>query len=89
MRIRQSLAVAALAAGFVVPAFAQAQDGTGSTPDRDMGRMEGHGPNDHGVMPRGGKMGGHCAGMMQSMNGGDGRPNSQWQGPAPHDATPD
>ena len=24
-------------------------------------------------------MGGGCAGMMQSMNGGDGRPNSQWR----------
>jgi hypothetical protein len=27
----------------------------------------------------GGMMGGGCAGMMQSMNGGDGRPNTQWR----------
>lgn len=27
----------------------------------------------------GGMMGGGCAGMMQSMNGADGRPNSQWR----------
>ena len=31
----------------------------------------------HGMMG-GGMMSGGCAGMMQSMNGGDGRPNSQW-----------
>lgn len=36
----------------------------------------------HGMMG-GGMMSGGCAGMMQSMNGGDGRPNSQWQSHAP------
>ena len=36
----------------------------------------------HGMMG-GGMMSGGCAGMMQSMNGDDGRPNSQWQSHAP------
>lgn len=36
----------------------------------------------HGMMG-GGMMSGGCAGMMQSMNGGDGRPNSQWQSHVP------
>jgi hypothetical protein len=30
-----------------------------------------------------GTMAGHCADMMQSMDGGDGRPNSQWHKPSP------
>jgi len=30
-----------------------------------------------------GMMGGGCAGMMQSMNGADGRPNSQWRTHSP------
>ncbi|MDQ2803402.1 MAG: hypothetical protein M3Y41_12225 [Pseudomonadota bacterium] len=97
MRIRHSLAVAALAAGIgalIVPALAQTQDGAGSAPDQGMGRMEGGGHMGHGMMSRGGMsggmMGGGCAGMMQSMNGGDGRPNSQWQTHRPDgNPTPD
>ena len=40
----------------------------------------GHGMMGGGMMASG-MMAGGCAGMMQSMNGGDGRPNSQWQTP--------
>ena len=36
----------------------------------------------HAIMG-GGMMSGGCAGMMRSMNGGDGRPNSQWQSHSP------
>jgi hypothetical protein len=65
------------------PALAQPQDGAESAPDQGNGRMEGNGHMGYVRMPRGGMsegmMGGGCAGMMQSMNGGDGRPNSQWR----------
>ena len=95
MCIRHSLAVTALAVGIgslIVPALAQ-QGGAGSTPDRGMSRMEDGGHMGHGMMSRdgmsGGMMGGGCAGMMQSMNGGDGRPNSQWQTHPKGGATPD
>jgi hypothetical protein len=48
---------------------------------------------DHGMMSgrmmSGGMMGSGCAGMMQSMNSGDGRPNSQWQTHPKGGATPD
>lgn len=91
MSIQHSLVVAALAAvlgGLIVPALAQAPGATDGMPDRGMGtgRMEqgmGHGMMSHGMMSggmmSGGMMGGGCAGMMQSMNGGGGRPNSQWR----------
>lgn len=95
MCIRHSLAVVALAAGIgslIVPALAQ-QGGSERAPDHGMGRMDSGGDMGHGMMSRdgmsGGMMGGDCAGMMQSVNGGDGRPNSQWQTHPKGGATPD
>ena len=99
MRIRHSLAIAALVAGIgglIVPALAQTQGGAENAPDQGMGQMENGGHMGRGMMSRGGMsggmmsgmMGGGCAGMMQSMNGG-GRPNSQWQAHPPGNATPD
>lgn len=99
MRIQQALAVGAVIAaigGLIVPTLAQDRGGVGSVPDQgmtmDMGRT-GHGMTGrgmmHGDMMRGGMMSGSCGGMMQSMNGGDGRPNSQWQAHPPAKATPD
>ena len=71
-----SFAVVAAALGaLIVPAFAQ----NGSS---DMQSRHDHGmsmgPMGQGM--RGGGMMAGCADMMQSMNnGGNGRPNSQWQ----------
>ncbi len=90
MRIRDSLVVAVLAAGIgglIVPALAQDPNRVGHMPDQGMGQSEGMGHMGHGMM--GGMMGGGCAGMMQSKNGGDGRPNSQWQTHRPGNAMPD
>jgi hypothetical protein len=72
MRVANTAAVALLAAvlGILMPGLAQsaakiAQDGgTGMAHD------------EHGMS--GGMTGGSCAGMMQSMPGGE-RPNSQWR----------
>jgi len=95
MRIRHSLAAAVVVAGIgglIVPALAQMQDHAGSPPDRGMNQMEGSGRTAHGMMSRGGMsrgMMGGCAGMMQSMNGGDGRPNSQWRARPPNGSAPD
>jgi hypothetical protein len=88
MRIRHTLIAAALAAilgGLVVPALAEAPGGSPSMPGMGMGHtgqgmsggMMGHGMMSGGTMS-GGMMGG-CMGMMQSMNHGNGQPNSQWQ----------
>ena len=80
MTVRNKLTIAVLAAalgGLIVPAFAQnSTAGIG-----DQGTSMGHMGRD---MMGGGMMSGNmmsgCADMMQSMNnGGDGRPNSQWQ----------
>lgn len=82
MRIRHTLIAAALAAvlgGLVVPALAEAPGGSPAMPDQGMGM----GHMGHGMMS-GGMMGG-CMGMMQSMNNGNGRPNSQWQKHPPAD----
>jgi len=94
MRLRQMMiaAVAAASAGaLIVPALAQAPNGAGSAPAQgpgmSMGRT-GHGMMGRGMM-RGGMMSGGCGGMMQSMAGGDGRPNSQWQKRRPDSGTPD
>lgn len=77
MTIRHSLIAAALAAvlgAAIVPALAQGptmpKQGIGAG---DMGR----GMMSGGMMSGSGMSG--CATMMQSMNGADGRPNSQWQ----------
>jgi hypothetical protein len=91
MRIRQMIAAMALAAGIgglIVPALAQDQGGPDNSPDQGMtmDRGMGHGMMSRGMM-RGGMMSGGCAGMMQSMNGGDERPNSQWRRPATGNAT--
>ena len=78
MIVGNKLAIAALAAvlgAFMAPAFAQnGSTGMPSRPDQGMSMVHmGHG------MMAGGMMGG-CAEMMQSMNnGGNGKPNSQWQ----------
>jgi hypothetical protein len=83
MRLQHSLTAAVLAAALgtlIVPALAQAPGGWQAMPDRGMDM----GSTKHGRMS-GGMMGGGCAGMMQSMNGGAGRPNSQWQKHPPAD----
>jgi hypothetical protein len=81
MKTRHSLIAAALAAvlgALIVPALAQGPGSPQTTPDRSMGTGDmGDGMMSGGMMS-GGRMGG-CATMMQSMNGVNGRPNSQWQ----------
>ena len=80
MSTRHTLIAAALAAVLgvlIVPALAEAPGGSQTMPGHamGMGRM-GH-PMSGGMMS-GDDMDG-CMSMMQSMNSGDGRPNSQWQ----------
>lgn len=88
MTVASKLTIAAFAAALgalIVPAFAQ--NDTQARPDHgmSMGHM-GQGMMGGGVMS--GRMMAGCADMMQSMNnGGDGRPNSQWQKRPPQ--TPD
>jgi hypothetical protein len=77
MTVANKLTIAILAAAFgglIVPAFAQ--NGSSDMQSRhDHGMSMGHmGP---GMM--GGGMSFGCADMMQPVNGGSGRPNSQWQ----------
>lgn len=91
MCIRRMIVAAALAAGIgalILPALAQDQGGSGSSPDQ---RMTADGGMGHGIMGRGMMRGimmsGGCADMMQSMNDGDRQPNSQWRRSAPGDAT--
>ncbi len=86
MDVRHVLTAAAFAAmlgGFVLPVLAQARDRAGDARDPAVSGMETLGRMDHGMMSpdemSGGMMGGGCAGMMHSMNGGNGRPNSQWR----------
>lgn len=84
MSIGNKLSMVFLAAalgGLIVPALAQDPNGKQGTPDQGMstdhmglGMMRGGG----GMMSRG-MMAGGCTEMMQSMNNGDGRPNSQWR----------
>ena len=88
MSIRYALTIVGIAAGIggLIPlALAQTRDNTGNTTDQHMGRTEG---SHMGNGMIGGKMSSGCAGMMQSMNGGDGRPNSQWRTHRHDDATP-
>jgi len=79
MSIGHKLSIALLAAalgGLIVPAFAQ-NDSTGSwNQSMSMGHR-GRGMMGSGMMSRGMMAG--CSKMMQSNNGDDGRPNSQWQ----------
>jgi hypothetical protein len=91
MTVANKLTIAALAAALgalVAPAFAQ-NDSSDMQSRHDRGTSMGHmgqGMMGGGMMS-GGMMAG-CAEMMQSMNnGGDGRPNSQWQKRTPK--TPD
>lgn len=75
MRIRYvlSLPVLATVAALVAPALAETLRGSQTVPGQGMGM--GHGMMFHGMM------GGGCAEMMQSMNGGSKQPNSQWLSP--------
>jgi hypothetical protein len=61
--------IAAVLGGLILPALAA--------------RDEGRSGVRHGMISGAGTMAGHCADMMQSMDGGDGRPNSQWHKPSP------
>lgn len=94
MSFGSKLSIVALAAalgGLIVPAFAQnGSGGTQSMPDHGMGMGHmGQGMMNGGMMSHG-MMGGGCSEMMQSMNnGGDGHPNSQWQGHPNSERTPD
>ena len=86
MSIRHTLPIAALAAGLggtILPTLAQNSGGMGAMPGQGMGQMTesgraGHGAMSGRMMPQG-TMSRGCSGMMQSMNGSGGRPNSQWQ----------
>jgi hypothetical protein len=90
MRIGQILAVATVVAalgGLVAPVIAETRDSMGGmAPDQGTGgRGMGRGMMSDGMTNRG-MMGSGCAGMMQSMNNGNGQPNRQWQKHPP--ATP-
>lgn len=102
MGIRQSLTATALAFGIgalIIPALARALGGPESMMDQGTGQMGDGRRMAHSMMPGGmmpggmmgaGMMSGGHAGMMQSMNGGNGRPNSQWRPRPPGDgARPD
>jgi hypothetical protein len=86
-------AVAAVLVGVILPALAAAPNGmdsmhsegrSGMRQDMMSGHMMGH-----GMMSSGGTMNRGCANMMQSMDGGDRRPNSQWHKPSPGNSAPD
>ena len=86
-------AVAAVVVGVILPALAAAPNGMDSM--RSEGRsgmrqdmMSGH-MTDQGMMSGGGTMNGGCANMMQSMDGGHRRPNSQWHKPSAGNIVPD
>jgi hypothetical protein len=95
MRIRHTVIAAALAAvlgGLIVPALAEMPAGSQMMQVQDMGTgmggHMGHGMTSGGMMSdrmMGDGMMGGCMGMMQSMNNGNGRPNSQWQKHLPAD----
>lgn len=87
MSIGSKLSIALLTVALAAPiTLVLAQDSSrGMQSQQDggmsMGRM-GQGMMGGGMMS-GRMMAGGCAGMMQSMNnGGDGRPNSEWQKPS-------
>lgn len=95
MRFQNPLIVASFVVGFgglIMPTLAQTQTGAESTPDQSAGHMDGGSHMGGGMMSRGGMssgmVGGGCSGMMQSMNGGDGRPNSQWRTSPPNGSVP-
>jgi hypothetical protein len=69
--------MAAALGALIVPALAEAPVGSQTMPDHAMG-MGRNGDRLSGGMMSGDDMG-SCMSMMQSMNSGDGRPNSQWQ----------
>ena len=84
MNIANKLTIAVLAAalgGLIVPAFAQnGLNGMQSRPDHSMMSMGNMGQGRMGGGMMSGSMMTGCSDMMQSMNnGGNGRPNSQWQ----------
>ena len=82
------ISVLAALGGFVVPSLAQDSGGMGRMPDHSMTghRMMGQGAMGGDMQ---GMMSGGCADMMQSIAGGDGRPNSQWRTHPRSDAAPD
>lgn len=91
MRIRLSFAATLLVigiGGLVVPALAQIKDNAGNPPDRGMEQGQGGARMGHGMISRG-MIGGGCAGLMQPMNGDDGRPNSQWRAHPDGNTKPD
>lgn len=74
-----TIVLAAALGALIVPALAQDPKENHAMPDRGMSMDHmGRGTMRGGMMV-GGMMSGGCADMMQSMNNGDGRPNSQWQ----------
>lgn len=86
MDIRHPLTAAMLAAvlgGLILPTYAQERHRARGARDQVMRGMQDRDHRDGRMMSRGemsgGTMGGCCIGMMQSMNGGAGRPNSQWR----------
>jgi hypothetical protein len=86
-------AIAALLGALILPAVAAAPDRMDSMQSEGrsgmrQGTMSGH-MMGHSMMSGGGMMTGGRANMMQSMNGGDGRPNSQWHKPLPGNSAPD
>jgi hypothetical protein len=90
MRLRTQLTLSAFAVllgAAVLPALAQEPRGTMGGGMMSQG-MDGQGMKGQGMKGQG-MMAGGCAGMMQSMNGGDARPNSQWQSHRPDAGTPD
>jgi hypothetical protein len=86
MNTRRLVVAAALVAilGRLVPALADTAGGTQSMPGQAMDGRMGHGMS--GGMISDPDMSG-CMTMMRSMNGGDARPNSQWQKRAPTQRT--
>jgi hypothetical protein len=87
MRIRYTLTLpvlATVAAALIAPALAEMPGGSSQTAP---GQSMGAGRMGHAMMSRD-MMSGGCAGMMQSMNGGAGPPNSQWQKRSQDNAMP-
>lgn len=95
MPIRYSVTAAAFAAmlgSLALPILAQAREHADSARAPIRSEMASRNHMDHGMMSRGDMSGGmmsDCAGMMQSMNGGGGRPNSQWRSRPHGSAMPD
>lgn len=79
------VALSAVVGWLTLPAFAEPPAGPMSEQGMQMNDMRGQGGH-HGMMS--GAVMQRCAGMMQSMNGDAGPPNSQWQKPTTGIVTP-